>query len=127
MQKVKDLDEYLALQTPEMVEVLLKVRNAIMKGAPKAEEVISYGMPAFRQNGILVYYAAFKKHYSLFPGASGVAAFKKQIKEYPSSKGGIQFDPAKPVPVKLIIDIVKFKVKENTLKAELKKKKAKKK
>jgi len=117
MKKAKDLDDYLAMQTPEMVKILLKVRQTIKKAAPKAEEVISYGMPAFKQDGMLVYYAAFKKHYSLFPAStSAIKAFKKKLASYETSKGTIKFDPALPVPVKLIAELVKFRLKENKLK-----------
>jgi len=119
MKKPVDLDEYLDQQTPEMVKILLKVRKAIKRSAPKAEEVISYGMPAFKQDGMLVYYAAFKKHYSLFPAStSAITAFKKKLSAYQTSKGTIKFDPARSVPVKLITEIVKFRVQENRHKAK---------
>jgi len=110
----KDIDTYLALQ-PENVRVALeKLRQVIKTSAPDAEEVISYGMPAYRYHGMLVYFAGFKNHYSLFPGnASMIAEMAEELKGYKTSKGTIQFALDKPMPVTLIKKIVKARMKEN--------------
>ena len=110
----KDVDTYLALQ-PENVRIALeKMRQVIKATAPDAAEVISYGMPAYRYHGMLVYFAGFKNHYSLFPGnASMIAEMADELKGYKTSKGTIQFAPDKPMPVSLIKKIVKARMKEN--------------
>jgi uncharacterized protein YdhG (YjbR/CyaY superfamily) len=85
----------------------------IHQAAPDAQETISYGMPAFRLNGILVYFAAFKNHIGFFPTASGVRVFAKELAPYDVSKGTIRFPIDKPIPDKLVAKIVKFRVQEN--------------
>jgi len=116
---VKNIDDYIALQ-PEKAQVFLeKLRQIIKATAPDAEEVISYGMPAFRYHGMLVYFAAFKNHYSLFPANSGlITAMKDELKMYKTSKGTIQFTFEQPMPVALIKKIVKERVKQNILKSK---------
>lgn len=111
---IKDTGTYLSLQ-PENVQIKLeKLRQIIKTAAPGAEEVISYGMPAFRLNGMLVYFAGFKNHYSFFPGNSSlIATMAEELKDYKTSKGTIQFELDKPVPVALIKKIVKARVMEN--------------
>ncbi len=118
---IKDIDTYLSLQ-PENVQIKLeKLRQIIKATAPGAEEVISYGMPAFRLNGMLVYFAGFKNHYSLFPGnASLIATMAEELKGYKTSKGTIQFELNNPVPVALIKKIVKARVMENLSKPKKK-------
>lgn len=109
----KNIDEYISLFSKNVQEILQKLRQAIKESAPDAQEVISYQMPAFKLNGILVYFAVFKSHIGFFPTASGIAAFKKELKEYKTSKGTIQFPLDKPIPFDLVRKIVKFRVKEN--------------
>ena len=109
----KNIDEYIAAFPEEVQETLKKLRQVIKEAAPDAQEVISYGMPAFKQNGILVYFAAFKNHIGFFPTASGVAAFKKDLSAYEASKGTIRFPLDKPIPFGLVEKIVKFRVQEN--------------
>ena len=118
--KIETIDDYLASQPLEKRATLEKFRTIIQKAAPKATEVISYGMPAFKQEGILVYFAAFKNHYGFFPSASPIIVFKKELLPYKTSKGAIQFPPDKPLPVKLIQAIVKFRIAQNKEKAYLK-------
>lgn len=77
-------------------------------------------MPAFFQSGVLVYFAAFKKHIGFYPGASGIAAFKDKLSGYKGAKGSVQFPMDKPLPYDLIREIVKFRVEENTGKAKKK-------
>ena len=111
----KTVDEYLA-NTPEPARSTLKhIRAVIRSVVPKeTTEVISYGMPMFKFNGMLVGYAAFKKHCSLFPTGSGVLdQFEKELKDYRTSKGTLQFPPDKGFPDALLKRIVKARVREN--------------
>ena len=101
------------------------MRAAIKKAAPGAEEVISYNMPAFRQQGMLVWYAAFEKHIGFYPRASGIEAFKKELSAYKWAKGSVQFPIDEPLPLTLVNKIVKYRVKEN-MKDSKKKEKGKK-
>ncbi len=121
--KVENIDDYIASQPLEKRATLEKFRVVIQKAAPKATEVISYGMPAFKQEGILVYFAAFKHHYGFFPTAKPIEIFKKELLPYKTSKGAIQFPVDKPLPVKLIQAIVKLRIAQNKEKAALKGKK----
>jgi uncharacterized protein YdhG (YjbR/CyaY superfamily) len=121
MKKPKDIDEYLASLPTVSQKVLEELRATIKKAAPRAEEVISYGIPAFKMNGILVYFAAHSKHIGLYPRASGIAAFKKELSIYKWAKGSVQFPLDKPLPLRLISRIVKFRVAENLQGAKSKK------
>jgi uncharacterized protein YdhG (YjbR/CyaY superfamily) len=118
-----DVDSYIADYPPKVQKMLKQLRAAIRKAAPKAEESISYKMPAYKLNGPLVYFGAYEKHIGFYPTGTGVAAFQKEIASYNSSKGAIQFPLGQPLPLSLVEKIVKFKVKENLMKAEIKKKK----
>jgi uncharacterized protein YdhG (YjbR/CyaY superfamily) len=118
----KSIDEYIDAFPPKVQAILERIRKTIRKNAPDAEEVISYGMPAFRQNGILVYFAAFKKHIGLFPPVSGDAAIEKAIAAYAGPKGNLQFPLDQPIPYELIGRIVKLRVKQGLAKANGKKK-----
>lgn len=117
------IDEYILQFSPEVRNKLSKLRKVIKEAAPEAEEKISYRMPAFAQNGILVYFAAFKDHIGFFPTSSGVAKFKDELSGYKGGKGSVQFPLDKPLPFELISRIVKFRVAENMDKAKGKKKK----
>jgi len=111
----KTVDEYLA-NIPEPARSTLKHVRAVIKSVVPKEtaEVISYRIPMFKFNGMLVGYAAFKTHCSLFPTGSGVLdRFEKELKGYRTSKGTIQFPPDKPLPDSLIKKIVKARVAEN--------------
>jgi uncharacterized protein YdhG (YjbR/CyaY superfamily) len=111
----KSVEEYIA-KTPEPAKTTLKhVRKVIQSVVPKGtSEVISYGIPMFKFNGMLVGYAAFAKHCSLFPTGSGVIErFAKDLKGYPTSRGTIRFPSDKPLPDSLIKKIVKARVAEN--------------
>ncbi len=110
----KSVEEYLA-RVPEPARTTLKkVRAAIRAAAPpQAIETISYRIPAFKHKGILAWYAAFSDHCSLFPGASGIAAFADHLKKYSVSKGTIRFPIDKPLPAALIKKLVKARVAEN--------------
>jgi len=110
---IKDIDTYIALQPINVRETLEIMRHTISTVAPKAEEVISYGMPAFKYHGMLVYFAAFKNHIGFYPTASGILAFQEDLSPYKNAKGSVQFPLDRPLPLALIKKIVKFRVKEN--------------
>jgi uncharacterized protein YdhG (YjbR/CyaY superfamily) len=115
------VDQYIA-GFPKSTQVLLKqLRATIKKAAPKADEMISYMMPAYKYHGALVYFGGYEHHIGFYPGAAGVANFEKEIAGYKSAKGSIQFPLDQPLPLKLITKIVTFRVRENQKKAELKK------
>ena len=120
--KFKSVDDYFSVFPPATKKVLKEMRKIIKGAAPEAEEVISYNMPAFRQNGMLVFYAGYKEHIGFYPTGSGIAAFKDEFAKYKWSKGAVQFPLDEPLPVKLIEKIVKFKLKENLAKEKTKKK-----
>lgn len=126
MKSYPDIDTYIKDFPGDKQALLKTMRVTIQKAAPKAVEKISYGMPCFYQDGNLVYFAAMKNHIGFYPSSSGVANFQKALKEYHTSKGAIQFPLDKPLPLKLISMIVKFRVLENEDKAAAKKKSLKK-
>ena len=119
--KFSSIDEYIAAQPPDIREKLKKLRLSITKAAPEAEEVISYQMPAYKFHGMLVYFAVFKNHISFFPTSSGVQFFKDRLTAFEISKGTIKFPLDKPIPLRLVAEIVKFRLQENTDKHFLKK------
>jgi len=121
MEKPTDIDAYIAAFAPEIQQLLQQVRKTIQYAAPNTEQTISYGMPTFKQEGILVHFAAFKNHIGLYALPSGNVAFKEELSAYKTGKGSIQFPIEKPMPIDLITKIVKFRVDENKAKAELKK------
>ncbi len=108
------IDSYISQFPADVQAVLRKVRETIRKAAPQAEEVISYKMPAFRQHGILVYFAAWKTHIGLYPPISGDLALEKTVAPYAGPKGNLQFPLDKSIPFKLIERIVKLRVKQDT-------------
>lgn len=111
--KAKDIDDYIA-DFPKDVQLLLqKVRTAIRKAAPKAEEAIKYQMPTFVLNGNLIYFAGYKNHIGLYPGSSPIKEFKDELSRYETSKGTVRLPLDKPIPVSLISEITKFCVKRN--------------
>jgi len=120
--KPANIDEYISGFPKETQAAMQQVRATIKKVAPEAEETISYSMPAFKLNGMLVYFAGYKSHIGLYPTASGIKAFQKEIAAYKNSKGAVQFPLDEPMPLTLITRIVKYRVKENKEKAKLKKK-----
>jgi uncharacterized protein YdhG (YjbR/CyaY superfamily) len=118
------IDDYISLQEKSKQAGLQKIRSIIKKVAPKATEGISYQMPVFKQNGNLVYFAAAKNHYGFYPTSKPIEVFKAQLdaKGYTYSKGAIQFPDDKPIPVKLIQEIVKFRIQDNEMKLAAKEK-----
>jgi uncharacterized protein YdhG (YjbR/CyaY superfamily) len=114
MTRSRTVDEYIATQPPAAQVVLERVRSAIRKAAPDAEECISYQIPAFKLDGrVLLYFAGFKEHYSVYPASDAmVAAFDGELDAYRVSKGTLRFPLSKPVPTRLIRRIAKFRAEE---------------
>jgi uncharacterized protein YdhG (YjbR/CyaY superfamily) len=119
------IDEYIATFPKDIQKILKELRATIQAAAPDAVEKISYQMPAFALKGILVYFAAFKNHIGFFPTASGVQAFKRELADYAVSKGTVRFPIDKPLPLKLISKVVKFRVAENLKKDKIRSSKKK--
>ena len=124
MVKPANINEYIQSFPEEIQKLLEQLRTTIRKAAPKAEEVISYAMPAFKQNGVLVYFAAYKNHIGFYPTPAGIEAFKDELSKYKNSKGAVQFQIDKPLPISLITKIVKFRAVQDGEKAKAKKYKA---
>jgi uncharacterized protein YdhG (YjbR/CyaY superfamily) len=117
----KTVEEYLSTVSNEQRVALEKLRKTIRSAAPKAEECISYGMPTFKQNGMLVCFGAFSNHCSFFPGAKPIETHKAELKNFETSKGTIHFQPDNPIPATLIKTIVKERIADNELRAARKK------
>jgi uncharacterized protein YdhG (YjbR/CyaY superfamily) len=115
--KFKTVDEYFSVLPAKVKTHMKDMRVTIRKAAPQAEEVISYNMPAFKYQGMLVYYAAHTEHIGFYPVSSAIRAFEKDLIKYERSKGTIRFPLDKPIPINLVSKIVKFRVKENSEKA----------
>ena len=109
----KDIDEYIAIQTPEVQILLEQMRQTIKKAAPEAEELISYNMPAFKYHGMLVYFAAYKNHVGFYATPTGHSEFKEELSVYKQGKGSVQFPLIQPLPLDLISRMVQFRVNEN--------------
>jgi uncharacterized protein YdhG (YjbR/CyaY superfamily) len=122
MKKPTTIDEYIAGFPDDIQKKLEQFRAAVKKAAPHAEEVISYGIPAFRLNGLLVWFGAHTTHIGFYPRVSAIETFKKELSVYKGAKGSVQFPFNKPLPLTLISKIVKFRVAENSQKSIAKKK-----
>src|ERR1700730_1162026 len=109
----RDVDEYLAGVPKEARATLEKLRRTIKAAAPMAAEVISYQMPMYKQHGMVIGFAAFKDHCSIFPGSAVVDAHKVELKRYETSKGTIRFPVSKPLPAALVRKLVKARIAEN--------------
>lgn len=120
MNATKDIDEYIGQFDLPVQALLNQMRAIIAEAAPDAKEVISYGMPAFKQKGVLVYFAAASKHIGFYPTGSGVAAFEEVLTElgYKFSKGAIQLPMDKPLPKDLIQKIVRFRILDDDLRSK---------
>ena len=118
--KFTTVDEYIASFPKNTQALLQELREKIRQSAPTAEEVISYNIPAYKLKGMLVYFAGYKNHIGFYPTPSGVAAFKEQLSDYNIAKSAIQFPLDQHLPLTLISKIVKYRVRENLEKAELK-------
>src|SRR5438093_11166697 len=112
--RAKTIDEYLAALSDDKRSALERLRKTIRSAAPKAEECISYQLPAFRLNGMLVAFGATANHCAFYPlSASTVAAHKDELKDYDTSKGTIRFQPNHPLPAALVRKLVKARIAEN--------------
>jgi len=118
----RTVDDYIAQFPPKVRTILTKIRATVAAAAPDAEEVISYRMPAFKQEGILLYFAAFTSHIGVYPPVSGDARLEKALARYAGPKGNLQFPLDEPVPYDLIRRIVLLKAKQNTAKAAARRK-----
>jgi uncharacterized protein YdhG (YjbR/CyaY superfamily) len=108
------IDEYIAGFPPETQKALEEVRALIKASAPDATERISYAIPTFDLNGRhLVHFAGYEKHIGFYPTASGIAAFKEELRAYKSAKGSVRFPLGRPLPRELIRRIVAFRVDES--------------
>lgn len=114
--KPASIDDYIAAQPTDVQDILHQIRATIRKAAPKATERISYGMPCWVQEGVLVYVGAFKKHIGLYPPV-GDAALKEKAARYAGPKGNLQFPLDEPMPHALIGKIVKARIAENKTQA----------
>jgi len=119
------IDEYISRLTPEVQEILQKIRLTIRGAAPDAEEAISYQIPAFKLHGVLLYFGAFKNHIGLYPPIRGDAELMKAIAPYAGEKGNLQFPLDRPIPYDLIERITRLQVERNLAKAAAKRKKGK--
>lgn len=116
----QNIDAYIASFPEPIQKILTEVRHTIKAAAPEAEEMISYHMPAYKFHGVLVYFAAFKSHIGFYATPTGHEAFKKELSNYKTGKGSVQFPLDQPIPLDLISEIVKFRVAENLDKLERK-------
>lgn len=107
------IDDYISGFPDDVQKVLKKVRATIRKAAPDAEEAIKYQIPAFVQNGNLVFFAGYKKHVGVYPVPAGTQAFQKQIAPYKAGKGTLRFPLDEPIPYELIAELVKYRLKES--------------
>ena len=112
--RTRTIDEYLAALSADKRATLQKLRKIIRAAAPKAEECISYGLAAFRQNGMLVGFGATANHCAFYlMSSSTIAAHKDALKGYDTSKGTVRFSPDRPLPAALVRKLVKARIAEN--------------
>lgn len=117
----REVDEYLAKVPADLRALLQSLREMVRSAAPDAAEVVSYRMPAFKLNGMLVWYAAFKDHCSFFVGSKVVLRkFAKELRPFSAGKGTLQFTPRRPIPATVVRRIVRARVAENELRASAK-------
>lgn len=117
----ENFEQYILSYPADIRARLQKIRSLVKKLAPDASEKISYGMPAFTLDGMLLYFAAHTKHIGFYPFTSAIEAFREELSDYKTAKGSIQFPNNKPLPLKLISQIIEFRVNENRSKGEIRK------
>lgn len=120
--KSANIDEYIAQFPAEVQAILSTVRQTIRQAAPEATEVISYRIPAFKQKGMIVYFAAWEKHIGMYPPISGDESLEKAVARYAGPKGNLQFPLDEPMPIDLIERIVTHRLNQNLAKAASKRK-----
>ena len=113
MKKAIDIDDYISGLPPDIQQIFQQIRMSIKKAAPESEEVISYGMPAFKLNGNLVWVGAFSKHIGFYPKVTGTEALKKELLNFKGTKGSVHFPLDKPMPFDLITEMVRVRFSEN--------------
>jgi len=117
----KTVDEYLLSFPPDTQTMLRKIRKTIKAAAPAGtEELISYGIAGYKYHGMLIYFAGYTNHVSVYPAPRGVEEFKKELAAYKGGKGTVQLPLDKALPLNLVTRIVKFRAKENLAKAKIK-------
>jgi uncharacterized protein YdhG (YjbR/CyaY superfamily) len=114
--KPETVAQYIAMFPPDVREILERIRETVRKAAPEAEETISYRIPAFKLNGPLVYFAAFKQHIGFYPPVQGDAKIEAAVARYAGEKGNLRFPLDEPIPYALITRIVKLRLKQNRAK-----------
>ena len=117
MKRTDSIDDYIAGSPLKARAILRKIRATVRKAAPGADEVISYRMPAFKQHGILFYFAAFKEHIGIFPPVRGDAKLEKALARYAGPKGNLKLPLDEPIPYDLIGRIVALRLKQHAAKA----------
>jgi uncharacterized protein YdhG (YjbR/CyaY superfamily) len=118
--KFQNIDEYILKFPPKTQLLLQKIRQTINEAAPNSTETISYNMPAFRQNEILIYFAAYKSHIGIYPTSGPLEFFKNELKHYKCGRGSIQLPLDQEIPTKLIKQLVTFRLKEIETKTKVK-------
>ena len=116
--KFANIDQYHEQFEGLVLEKLNQIRQIISSIAPEAKEVISYNMPAFKQNGIVVYYAAFSKHIGFYPTPSAINMFADELMGFKTSKGAVQFPFTEELPAELIRKMVIFRINEDMIKGK---------
>ena len=111
--KPKDIDDYISWFEGDVKKQLEEIRTIIHKAAPAATETISYSMPAFKMNKVLVYFAGYNHHIGFYPTPSAIVKFAKELSGYATSKGAVQFPIDQALPKQLIQDMVTFRIKED--------------
>jgi uncharacterized protein YdhG (YjbR/CyaY superfamily) len=115
-----NVDEYIAGFPASVRAILLKIRRTVRAAAPNAQEIISYRMPALRQHGVLVYFAAFKNHIGFFPPIKGDAKLEKAVARYAGDKGNLRFPLDEPIPYALIKRLTQLRARQDLSAAESK-------
>lgn len=121
--KYDSVDAYIAAQEAAIQPLLSEIREIIRSTVPNAIEVISYGMPAYKVHGVLVYFAANKKHIGFYPTASPIVVFADELQPYKTSKGAIQFPVETGIPADLVRKITQYRLEEDEVQFALKKRK----
>lgn len=120
--RLNPIDAYITGFPKDIQTILQKMRQTILKAAPNAAESISYGMVGYKLGGKpLVYFGGWKNHVGFYPILSGIRAFAKELSKYKQAKGSVQFPFDKPIPYPLVTKIVRYRVKQNALQANIKK------
>jgi len=118
MKKYKTTDQYIESLPEEKQAVMIQLRQILRKALPDAEEAISYSMPAFKQKGIVVWFAAAKNHYAIYVYPRVMAIFKAELKGFSGTKSAIHFEYGKPMLTKLIARIAKESLRQNLEKSK---------